>query len=190
MDAELRVCLENCEISEAQIQALRQEGYLSLEDFAYNRYQDISEMAKRVQALPVDRGGVRFGQVHILKLKAFLWWLKDRLRRGLPLDLDDGGFGEEQMTKSIQQYMAEEEMKDADDTVAKAPDKFAPHSLQGWNTFNRELENYLSSIRGLSGVPLIYVIRKDSGLNAPLPTDPTQIRIAQAPLRGPSYQVD
>jgi len=66
MDAKLRVCLENCDISETQIQALTQEGYLSLEDFAYNRYQDISKMAKRVQALPVQRGGIRFGQVHIL----------------------------------------------------------------------------------------------------------------------------
>jgi len=33
MDAELQVYLENCEMSEAQIQALMQEGYLSLEDF-------------------------------------------------------------------------------------------------------------------------------------------------------------
>jgi len=30
------------------------------------------------------------------------------------------------MTEAIQQYMAEEEMKEANDTVANAPDKF-PH---------------------------------------------------------------
>jgi len=96
------------------------------EDFAYNHYQDISKMAKRVLALPVQWGGIQFGQVHILKLKAFLWWLKDHQWCNLPLDLNGGGFGEEQMTEAIQQYMAEEEMKEANDTVAKAPDKF-PH---------------------------------------------------------------
>ena len=53
MDAELRVCLENCDLSDAQINAIRDEGYLLLEDFALNTYQDITNFAKRVQALPV-----------------------------------------------------------------------------------------------------------------------------------------
>ena len=78
MDAELQVCLENCDLSQAQIDALTQEGYLSMDNFALNCYQDISDMAKRVQALPLNQGGVRFSQVHIMKLKAFLYWLKDR----------------------------------------------------------------------------------------------------------------
>jgi len=81
-------------------------------------------------------------------------------------------------------------MKDANNTVAKAPDKFTPHSLRGWNTFNRELENYLSSICGLSRMPLIYIICKDSEPNAPLPANPMQIWIVQALLHGPSYQAD
>jgi len=190
MDAELQVCLENCDLSQAQIDALAQEGYLSMDDFALNWYQDISDMAKRVQALPLNRGGVRFGQVHIMKLKAFLYWLKDRQRRDLPLDLDDGGFGENELTKAISDYQAEQELKDADETAAKVPDKFSPHSLRGWNTFNRELEAYLSSIRGITGVPLLYVIRKDQDPAAPPPTDPKQILIAQAPHRGPAYMAD
>ncbi len=54
MDAELQACLENCDLLQAQIDALTQEGYLSMDDFALNRYQDISDMAKRVQALPLN----------------------------------------------------------------------------------------------------------------------------------------
>ena len=163
MDTELQMCLENCDLSTAQVQALALEGYLMLDDFANNRYQDISEMAKRVQALPPDRGGVRFGQGHIHKLKAFLWWLKDRVHRGLALDLDDGGFGEEQLATSMQEYLADEEWKDTDDATSHVPDKFSPHSLRGWNNFNTQLKNYLSSIRGLSGIPLVYVIHNIRG---------------------------
>jgi len=96
MDAELRVCLENCSCSEVQIGTLMEEGYLLLEDFAFNQYQDISMFSKRDQALPVNRGGVQFGQLHIIKLKAFLYWVKDCQCRGLPLNLDDGGFGGKQ----------------------------------------------------------------------------------------------
>jgi len=80
MDAELRVCLENCNLSNEQIAAIRDKGYLSMDDFALNTYQDITDFAKRVQALPINHGGVRFGQVHIIKLKGFLYWLKDQQR--------------------------------------------------------------------------------------------------------------
>jgi len=111
MDAKLHICLDNCDLSNKQINAIRDEGYLSLDDFALNTYQDITDFAKRVQALPVNRGGVRFGQVHIIKLKGFLYWLKDRQRRGLPLDLDNGGFGEEQLTRCITEYKSEVEKK-------------------------------------------------------------------------------
>jgi len=54
MDAELRVSLKNCDLSNEQISAIRDEGYLSLNDFALNTYQDITDFAKRVQALPVN----------------------------------------------------------------------------------------------------------------------------------------
>jgi len=101
MDAKLRVCLENCNLSNAQISTIRDEGYLPLNDFAMNTYQDITDFTKRVQALPVNCGGMSFGQVHIIKLKGFLYWLKDRQRRDLPLDLDDSGFGDEQLTNAL-----------------------------------------------------------------------------------------
>jgi len=40
-------------------------------------------------------------------------------------------------------------------------------------------------------VPLVYVIRKDPpDPNAQRPTDPKQLLIAQAPLRGPAYIKD
>jgi len=190
MDAELHVSLENCDLSDAQINAIRDKGYLSLNDFALNTYQDITNFAKRVQALPVDCGHVRFGQVHIIKLKGFLYWLKDRLRRGLLLDLDDGGFGKEQLTRCVAKYKSKVEKKE-DDLKAKVPDKFQPHSLRGWNTFTRKLHKHLSSIKGVTRVPLVYVIQKDPlDPNAAASMDPKHILIAQAPLHGMAYIKD
>ncbi len=46
-----------------QINASTQEGYLSMDNFTLNHYQDIDDMAKQVQVLSVARGGMRFGQV-------------------------------------------------------------------------------------------------------------------------------
>jgi len=99
--------LENCSLSEVQLVALTEEGYLSLKDFALNHYQDISKFAERVQALPVNRGGMQFRQLHIIKLKAFLYWLKDCQHRDLPLNLDDGGFGENKLVAAVIEYHAE-----------------------------------------------------------------------------------
>jgi len=63
-------------------------------------------------------------------------------------------------------------------------------TLRGWNTFNRELENYLASIRGTSGIPLVYVIRKPHNPTDPVPTNATQRLIWEAPLYGGDYELD
>jgi len=190
MDFDLQACMETCGLSPQQIDALVQEGYILMDNFAMNQYQDISDMAKCVQALLVHQGGACFGQVHIMKLKACLFWLKDQQRRGLPLNIDDNGFNDPQLEKVLQDYWAKVELKEADDTMVKVLDKFSPHSLRGWNTFNRELEAYLSHIHGLSSVPLLYIIRKGPDPNVPAPTNPKQVLIAQAPHTGPTYIAD
>ena len=51
------------------------------------------------------------------------------------------------------------------------PKKFQSHSLCGWSTFNCDLENYLSGLRGIVGVPLIYVICKDWPMSETQPED-------------------
>jgi len=68
---------------------------------------------------------------------------------------------------------------------------FQPHSLHGWTSLNRDLENYLTSLRGISGVPLIYVIRKEENNNvAPPGEDIIQELVHLAPLEGPVYLKD
>jgi len=68
------------------------------------------------------------------------------------------------------------------DAKMTTPDKFQPHSLRSWTQFNRDLQNYLASIRGISGVPLCYVIRKQEFLEvAPPGKDAVEEMIRLAP---------
>jgi len=112
---------------------------------------------------------MQFGQVHIIKLKGFLYWLKDRQRRGLLLELDNIEFGQEELQGAVTAFCIENDEKDSKTVTTKVPEKFQLYLLCGWNTFNRELKNYLAGIKGISGVPLTYVIRKDAADDTPLP---------------------
>jgi len=169
MDINLTACLAECGLSDKQIEALEEEGYITLQDFALNSYNNILELVKRVQVLPINHGGTRFGQVHIIKLKDFLYWLKDRQRRGLLLELDNVEFGQEELQGAVVAFCIENDEKDSKMVMPKIPKKFQLYSLCSWNTFNRELKNYLAGIKGISGVPLTYMIRKDAADGAPLP---------------------
>jgi len=158
MDINLKACLAECGLLDEQIEALEEEGYISLQDFVLNSYNNILELAKRVQVLPFNHGGMQFGQVHIIKLKGFLYWLKDRQRRGLLLDLDNIEFSQEELQGAVVAFCIENNEKDSKMVTSKIPKKFQLYSLPGWNTFNRELKTYLAGIKGISGVPLIYII--------------------------------
>jgi len=172
MDIGLISCLNICGITASQMVAMLCKGYVSLDDFALNQYKDISEFAKHVQALPEACGGVIFGQVHIIKLKALLYWLKDKTRRGLTILWQE--FTHQELTLVATAFTREEKRKDANAATVEVPTKFQPHTLCGWNTFNCDLENYLASIHGSSSIPLIYVICKLHNPTDPVPTNATQ----------------
>jgi len=131
------------------------------------------------------------GHMHVLKMKALLYWLKDRDRRGIDIYEDyDEDFGQVELLASIKSLETYERLQKAGETKNKAPDKFQPHSLRGWSSFNRDLENYLSGLRGISGVPLIYVIREERAIVAMPGGDDIDQLIRLAPLQGPSYLED
>jgi len=92
--------------------------------------------------------------------------------------------GKKSFKKLLQLTHIENDKKDSKMVTTKTPENFQPYSLCGWNTFNRELENYLSGIKGIPGVPLVYIIHKEQPDAVPLalPNDENQQLIRQAPL--------
>jgi len=191
MEILLAVSLDQCGLSEHQIEAIAEEGYLTITNFSLNWYSDIDSFAKKLQALLSKRGGMHLGHMHILHLKAFLYWLKNLTRCGIDLYDINKDFSQYELEESIKALEVFEEVEKNKDLKTKAPDKFQPHSLCGWTQFNRDLLNYLLSIRGVSGVPLSYVIWKEEHLvAAPQGEDGVKELICLAPLNGMAYLED
>jgi len=108
--------------------------------------------------------------MHVIWLKAFLYWLKNRIHCGINIyDNYNEDFGQVKLQASIKALETLEGIDKAGDSKSKAPEKFQPSSLQGWTSLNWELENYLSSLRGVSGIPLIYVIQEKETNNVAPP---------------------
>jgi len=88
MEIDLSSCLDQCGLSQAQIDALEREGYLTMTDFSLNRYSDIDSFAKKLQALPTNQGGLNLRHMHVVWLKAFLYWLKNQICHGIDIYYD------------------------------------------------------------------------------------------------------
>ena len=56
MEIILSASLDQCGLSERQIEAIAEEGYLTITDFSLNRYSDIDGFVKKL-SLPPERGG-------------------------------------------------------------------------------------------------------------------------------------
>jgi len=65
------------------------------------------------------------------------------------------------------------------------PSKFTDD--KSWTTFRSALSNYLKSVRGAGQVPLVYLIRADTGA---LVGEVVESAVANAPLNGPMYEAD
>jgi len=181
-------CLIECGLSAAQIATLVVEGYTMLNEFAISEPQDIVDLAKRVQGLPANMGGMCFGQLHLIKLKGLLSWIKDWKRHALPIDPNE--FDKEVLVRAIELLKTKSKEAKMLEATTKPPNKLLPHTLRGWNTFNWELKNYLADVKGVTGVPLIYVIKKEQQGGEQEPVDTLQKLIWQAPLQGNTYQVN
>ncbi len=137
MEIDLSSCLDQCGLSQAQIDALECEGYLTMTNFSLNRYSDINSFAKKLQALLVAQGGVNLGHMHVIQLKAFLYWLKNQICHGINIYYNyDKDFGQVKLQASIKALETLEGLDKTGDLKTKAPEKFQPSSLCGWTSLN------------------------------------------------------
>jgi len=171
------------EFSAAQCKTLREEGYSSLSHLINWKHKDIRSLLENLSNRPSTRGGQRFGDRKIKELQALAWFLTDRQRRGLELDLDLYCQGADEYIT-----LAEiDSMVTKDETVNK-PEKF---KYSEWNHWEESVYLYLNSITSRCGAPLSYVIRKDLAEDIEWESLDREIQqIHAAPLEGFMFKMD
>jgi len=131
------------------------------------------------------------GHMHVLKMKALLYWLKNQDHQGINIyDNYDEDFGQVELLALIKSLETYKRLQKAGESKNINPNKFQPHSLHGWSSFNCNLENYLSGLHSILGVPLIYIIREERAVVGVQVEDKINELIHLAPLQGPSYLED
>ena len=164
---------------------INMEGLDSIESFALlSGDTDVTEMAKRMSSRSVNGGSVILGTMHIKKIQALVFWVKDLAKRGITPDPDDWDVDE--MAKAM-------EMKEADLNFDKIDvDLIDPGKCQtnfGWDAWQIAFLNKLSATMGAAKAPLSYVVRPDIDASYVFEDDDKE-RMYQMPLAGKNFKRD
>ncbi len=129
-------------------------------------HSSLSEMVKHIGSL--RRISMHIGEYHLHNTEALAWWIHDQRHRNRKIYAEE--FDAEIMEASLNELELESKEETGDESVfSKFKDTFT-----GYIQWEVELINYLSGLKGKSGVPLVYVIHKN----------------AEVPLTGAVFQED
>jgi hypothetical protein len=189
----VRHCLFVCGLeTPAQQDAILLEGFVDIRSFAKLRSKDILEMVKTINTPPPPARGrpaaeapapVKITRRSARRLDGLVFWVKDKIRRGV--DIDPFAFTEASLLDALQEV---EGIETADTVDADLPEKF---TTERWIQWEIEMMNYLSTKKGIRGVPLSYVVRPDLPDDDIIsPDDVTRQEMYAAPLDGAAFRRD
>ena len=140
-----------------QAWVLVDNGYDSQEYFLYWKFTDIKECFPLKANIPASRGGVSYGDRKIKCLQALDWWVTYLTMRGKIIDINN--FENDILAGAIEESRIDfEDTTDGKGGLSK-PKEF---SHEKWTQWEDSIYNYFVSTKNSRGVPLSYVIRKDS----------------------------
>ena len=177
-----------------QVSALADE-LGTLREFSTYSYKDISAMVKDGVTYGINRK-LKFPLTRQKYLKQVIDWAKDRQRINEPISLVAAAITTQAQFLSAIKLAHErkeirEKEKDAHDAQLKAasPGKLKDEKI--WEDWLTGLQTTLTLMRGVTDVPLIYVIRDDE---TPVPgmtyESFDEECIAKSPLSGPAFDAD
>ena len=133
-------------------EALIGEGITSLGKLTSLSFKDIKTLCKVIRE-DADNEITFMNQKH---LDAMRVWVQEKEMFNIKICVAD--FNITVVKEYIAKMHKKEEIgKDADRDAAKKPDEFEG---KDWNRFHKAMDAYLSLLKGMTGIPLIYVIRK------------------------------
>ena len=157
----------------------------------------LKRINKTANQTPVIRriGGPMFvvSEISKKRLVSFREWIK--WRNACSQDVLAQYFDVVSMKWGVARLDFEERLKVGDATISPKPEKLTGIGYKVWHPFERQLNNYLGTIRGTLNIPLSYVIRRTilQGVNVmdeELYTTSDEALIACVSLRGTYYNED
>ena len=173
---------------------IRAEGFESFDGLTTMKEKDIRDLAESYGRRTVADGRTIFGLRRIRYLIGLIHWVQDFGRVGETPTIEGiNGMAELRTVLDTAYYRADVRKieKDQADTVSKAADPGKLKDERKWPEWEPAFVNYLSTIPGVSGVPLSYVVREKEIPDAGAVYGSfNEKAIACAPLVGPTFQAD
>jgi hypothetical protein len=143
---------------------LRTEGFEAFEDLASMKEKDIRDLAESYGRRTVADGRFIFGVRRIRYLLGLIHWVQDFKRISGNPSLDEFGGNPIAFRQALDDASNRADVrkieKDQSDTVSKAADPGKFKDERKWPEWEPAFVNYLSTIPGVNGVPLSYVVRE------------------------------
>ena len=173
---------------------IREEGFETFDDLSNMKEKDIRDLAESYSRRTVADGRVIFGIRRIRYMIGLIHWVQDFIRIDEHPTIE-GIDGAEALKVALDMAYQRADVrkieKDQSDTVSKAADPGKFKDERKWSEWEPAFTNYLSTIPGVNGIPLSYVIREieipDRAVDYPSFNEKA---IACAPLNGSNFQAD
>ena len=187
----LMIGFENDQVRER----LRAEGFETFDDLKSMKEKDIRDLADSYTRRTVADGRFIFGVRRIRYLIGIIHWVQDFGRVSGTPSLDeyggDAGAFRAALDVAFDRAEVRKVEKEQSDTVSKAADPGKFKDERKWPEWEPAFVNYTSTILGVTGVPLSYVLRENDqpDFNGTFESF-NERAIACSPLSGPSFQAD
>ena len=179
---------------EATRERIRAEGLASFDDLKPMKEKDIRDLAESYGRRTVADGRVIFGLRRIRYLIGLVHWVQDFGRIGIEptiVGINDAAQLRSALDEAYYRADVRKIEKDQADTVSKAADPGKLKDERKWPEWEPAFVNYLSTIPGVNGVPLSYVVREKE-VGDPLAdfSSFNERAVACSLLSGPTFQAD
>jgi hypothetical protein len=140
----------------------REEGFKSFDDVLIMKAKDVRDLAESYGRRTIADGRAIFGLRIARNLIGLAHWVQDFARVGEEpnlLGIDNALQFRTALDEASTRADVQKVEKNQSDTVSKAADLGKFKDKCKWPEWEPEFVNYLSTIPGVNGIPLCYVVR-------------------------------
>ena len=181
--------------NDATRERIQVEGFASFDDLKSMKEKDVRDFAESYGRRTAADGRFLFGVRRIRYLIGMIHWVQDFVRIGENATLEefdgDGAAFCVALETAFNRADVRKIEKEQSDTVSKAADPGKFKDEKKWPEWEPAFVNYLSTIPGVNGIPLSYVVREvENPIQGADYGSFNERAIACAPLTGDVFQAD